>query len=181
VVENQSGARDLAGELVKLGYRRHAILTGPPSLLTASDRATGYRRGLTSAKLSVPAEFVMEGDFTRDGGYRAAEKLLDHLDDIDCIFAVNDVMAVGAMAALRDHGVSVPADVALAGFDDIATLRDLTPGLTTVRIPLTEVGVQAMRLVLQEPGPQPRIRRIKTTVVLRDSTPDRRTHNIDGD
>ena len=173
VVENQSGARELAGELVKLGYRRHAILTGPPSLLTASDRATGYRRGLTGAKLSVPPEFVVEGDFTRDGGYRAAEKLLDHLDDIDCIFAVNDVMAVGAMAALRDHGVSVPADVALAGFDDIATLRDLTPGLTTVRIPLTEVGVQALRLVQQEPGPQPRIRRIKTTVVLRDSTPDR--------
>ena len=114
---------------------------------------------------------MVEGVFTRDGGYRAAEKLLDHLDDIDCIFAVNDIMAVGAMAALRDHGISVPGDVALAGFDDIATLRDVTPRLTTVQIPLTDIGAQALRLVLQEPGPQPRIRRVKSTVVLRESTP----------
>lgn len=171
VVENQSGARDLATALVGLGYRRHAILAGPSTLLTAIDRANGYRRGLTAAKLSVPAECVVEGDFTRDGGYRAAVELLGRLDQIDCIFAVNDVMAVGAMAALRDHGVSVPGDVALAGFDDIATLRDVTPRLTTVQIPLTDVGAQALRLVLQDPGPQPRIRRVKSTVVIRDSTP----------
>lgn len=173
VVENQAGAKDLATALVKLGYRRHAILGGPPTLLTAVDRISGYRRGLTAAKLSVPPHCVVEGDFTRDGGYRAAVDLLDRLDEVDCIFAVNDVMAVGAMAALRDHGRSVPGDVALAGFDDIATLRDVTPRLTTVAIPLSEIGGQALRLVLQEPGPQPRIRRIKSTVVLRDSTPDR--------
>lgn len=172
VIENQSGARDLATELVKLGYHKHAVLSGPPTLLTAIDRVNGYRRGLTAAKLALPSEHVVGGDFTREGGYRAAERLLDRLDQIDCIFAVNDVMAVGAMAALRDHGVSVPGDVALAGFDDIATLRDVTPRLTTVQIPLTEIGAQALRLVLQEPGPQPRLRRVKSTVVIRDSTPE---------
>lgn len=171
VVENQSGARDLATELVRLGYRRHAILGGPPTFLTAIDRVNGYRRGLTAAKLTVAPELMIEGDFTREGGYRAAEQLLDRLDQVDCIFAVNDIMAVGAMAALRDHGISVPGDVALAGFDDIATLRDVTPRLTTVQIPLTDIGAQALRLVLQEPGPQPRIRRVKSTVVLRESTP----------
>ena len=171
VIENQAGARDLATELVKLGYRKHAVLSGPPTLLTAVDRVNGYRRGLTAAKLALPPEHVVGGDFTREGGYRAAEQLLGFLDRIDCIFAVNDVMAVGAMAALRDHGISVPGDVALAGFDDIATLRDVTPRLTTVQIPLTEIGAQALRLVLQEPGPQPRLRRVKSTVVIRDSTP----------
>ncbi|AQA02990.1 LacI family transcriptional regulator [Mycobacterium sp. MS1601] len=171
VVENQSGARDLATELIRLGYRRHAILAGPPHFLTAVDRAGGYRRGLTAAKLSPAPNLVVHGDFTRDGGYRAAETLIEHLDQIDCVFAVNDIMAVGAMAAFRDHGISVPGDVALAGFDDIVTLRDVTPRLTTVQIPLTEIGAQALRLVLQEPGPQSRIRRVKSTVVLRESTP----------
>lgn len=172
VIENQAGARDLACQLVELGYRRHAILAGTPALLTAADRVNGYRRGLTAKGLSVPADLVVEGAFTRDGGYQAVGKLIDRLDQIDCIFAVNDVMAVGAMAALHDNGISVPTDVALAGFDDIATLRDVTPRLTTVQVPLTDIGTQALRLVLQEPGPQPRIRRVKGTVVLRDSTPD---------
>lgn len=171
VVENLSGARDLAIDLLGLGYRRHAILAGPPTFLTAVDRANGYRRGLRAAKLSVAPEHTIEGDFTRDGGYRAACQLVEEIDRIDCIFAVNDVMAVGAMAALRDHGISVPAQVAVAGFDDIATLRDVTPQLTTVRIPLVDIGAQALRLVLQESAPQPRIRRVKGAVVLRDSTP----------
>ncbi|OKH69857.1 LacI family transcriptional regulator [Mycobacterium sp. SWH-M3] len=173
VIGDQSGARDLASELVTLGYRRHAILAGPSALLTASDRAAGYRRGLAASGLQVPRELVVEAEFTRDGGYQAATQLIDRIDAIDCIFAVNDVMAMGAMAALRDNGFSVPHDVALAGFDDIATLRDVTPRLTTVHIPLTEIGSQALRLVLEEPGHQPRIRRIKGTVVIGESTPTR--------
>lgn len=173
VMENQAGAQALATELAKRGYRRHAVLAGPSHLLTASDRVNGYRRGLTAAGLTVADDRVIEGDFTRDGGYRAAERLIDRLDGIDCIFAVNDVMAVGAMAALRDHGFSVPDDVALAGFDDIVTLRDVTPRLTTVRMSLTDIGAQALKLVLQPAGPQPRLRRVKGTVVLGESTPDR--------
>lgn len=172
VIENQSGARDLAKALVALGYRRHAVLAGPPSLLTAVDRVNGYRRGLSAHGVSVDPAHVITGAFTRDGGYAAVEQLLPHLEQIDCIFAVNDVMAVGAIAGLHDHNVSVPGDVALAGFDDIATLRDVTPRLTTVAVPLTDIGGQALRLVLQESGPQTRIRRVKGTVIIRDSTPD---------
>lgn len=173
VIGDQSGARDLATELVARGYRRHAILAGPSRLLTASDRASGYRRGLAASGLQVPKELVVEAEFTRDGGYQAATELIDRIDEIDCIFAVNDVMAMGAMAALRDHGFAVPTDVALAGFDDIATLRDVTPRLTTVHVPLTEIGAQALQLVIQEAGPRPRVRRVKATVVIGDSTPTR--------
>jgi LacI family transcriptional regulator len=171
VMENQAGAQALASELAKLGYRRHAVLAGPSTLLAATDRVTGYRRGLTAAGLKISENCVIQGEFTRDGGYHAGEQLIDRLDRIDCIFAVNDIMAVGAMAALRDHGFSVPGDVALAGFDDIATLRDVSPRLTTVRMPLTEIGAQAVKLVLQPPAPQPRLRRVKGDVVLRESTP----------
>jgi LacI family transcriptional regulator len=171
VMENQAGAQALASELAKLGYRRHAVLAGPATLLAATDRVTGYRRGLTAAGLKISENNVVQGEFTRDGGYQAVEQLIDHLDRIDCIFAVNDIMAVGAMAALRDNGFSVPGDVALAGFDDIATLRDVSPRLTTVRMPLTEIGTQAVKLVLQPPAPQPRLRRVKGHIVLRESTP----------
>ena len=70
----------------------------------------------------------------------------------DCVFAVNDVMAVGALARLRAAGLSVPGDVAVAGFDDILTLRDVTPPLTTVRLPLTRMGEMAASLVLTDGG-----------------------------
>jgi LacI family transcriptional regulator len=88
-----------------------------------------------------------------------------------CVFAVNDVMAVGALARLRSAGVSVPADIAVAGFDDILTLRDVYPPLTTVRLPLKRMGEMAANLVLsEEPPPRPRIIPVPGEVILREST-----------
>jgi LacI family transcriptional regulator len=80
-------------------------------------------------------------------------------------------MAVGAMAAARDAGIRVPDDVAVAGFDDILTLRDITPALSTVRVPLVDVGVAATELALAVPGDEPRLVHVVGTVVLRESTP----------
>jgi LacI family transcriptional regulator len=117
---------------------------------------------------------VIEGDFTRDGGYRAMSELLHATRALDAVFAVNDVMAVGAMAACRDHGLHLPDDLALAGFDDIATLRDVTPALTTVRLPLEAIGAAAVDLILTADGQPPRQKRIKGEVILRASTPQRR-------
>jgi LacI family transcriptional regulator len=92
----------------------------------------------------------------------------------DCVFAVNDVMAVGALARLRAAGLSVPGDVAVAGFDDIVTLRDVFPPLTTVRLPLTRMGEMAASLVLNgEPSDQPRVIPVPGEVVLRESTTPR--------
>jgi len=173
VVENHSGASALAAELVALGYRRFGVLAGPRSLLTARDRLDGFRDGLARAGVAAP-EMVVRGAFTRDGGYAAMLELLDASDGIDCVFAVNDVMAVGAMAACRDRGLTLPDDLALAGFDDIATLRDVHPGLTTVRLPLEEIGALALELVVTaEEGAGPRQRRIEGEVVVRASTPVR--------
>ena len=175
VLENRRGARDLATELAARGYRRFAVLAGPERLLTARDRLQGFSSGLTKAGLSAP--LVVSGEFTRDGGYAAMTELLTEVlerpADIDCVFAVNDVMAVGAMAACRDQGLRLPEDLALAGFDDIATLRDLTPGLTTVRLPLEQVGATALELVVTADGQAARQKRIRGEVILRASTPGR--------
>lgn len=86
------------------------------------------------------------------------------------MFATNDVMAVGAIAAFRARGIAVPDDVAVAGFDDIATLRDLVPSLTTVRLPLEEMGVQAAELALNTATRSPRVISVRGEVVLREST-----------
>jgi LacI family transcriptional regulator len=171
VIENRAGSRALAESLVALGYRRFGVLAGPGSLLTARDRLAGFRVGLARHGLDVAPGHMVTSDFTRDGGYAAMERLLEVRKDVHCVFAVNDVMAVGAMAALRDHGVPLPGEIAVAGFDDIATLRDVTPHLTTVRVDLERLGELVLELVLDPEQPAPRTHRARGEVVLRDSTP----------
>ncbi|TDE10650.1 LacI family DNA-binding transcriptional regulator [Jiangella asiatica] len=171
VIENRIGARDLAAELVALGYRRFGVLAGADRMLTSRDRVHGFRDGLGRSGVDLDPAFVLHGAFTRDGGYEAMQTLLDSGGELDCVFAVNDVMAVGAMAACRERGLAVPDDLGLAGFDDISTLRDVYPALTTVRLPLEKVGATAFDLVLSAPErTKPRTRRIKGEVVLRQST-----------
>jgi len=171
LLENREGARMLARRLVELGHRRFAVLAGPRQLLTARDRLTGFQSGLTAAGISLSWAQVAYGDFTRDGGYATMRELLARNVDASCVFAVNDVMAVGAISALRDHGVPLPGGMGVAGFDDIVTLRDVTPSLTTVRLPLEEVGAAALELVMQPRTERPRLRRVRGEVVVRDSTP----------
>ena len=173
LVENRAGARALAEALVGLGHREFVVLAGPAELRTSTDRLTGFREGLARSGAALPAGRVLREDFTRDGGYRAAKALLASGLRPSCLFAVNDVMAVGAMAALRDAGLRLPQDLAVAGFDDIATLRDVVPALTTVHLPLERLGTEALALALAEPSPdaRPRLRRVGGTVVVRESTP----------
>jgi LacI family transcriptional regulator, galactose operon repressor len=87
-----------------------------------------------------------------------------------CVFAVTDVMAIGALSALRDKGMTVPGDVSIAGFDDIPIVRDLTPALTTVALPLEKLGERAMELALRDSGRRRRILRVAGEVVIRAST-----------
>ncbi len=171
LVQNRVGARDLATELVGLGHRRFAVLAGPPELLTAHDRHTGFVEGLTRAGIAAADVRVVPGRFTRDGGYAAAYELMDGGFDATCVFAVNDVMAVGAMAAFRKEGLDIPGDVSVAGFDDIRTLRDLSPSLTTVYLPLESMGLRVAGIALDaDPEQPPRVVRVRGKVVLRDST-----------
>ncbi|MGN6325402.1 LacI family DNA-binding transcriptional regulator [Pseudolysinimonas sp.] len=173
VPENREGARLLAERLLELGYRRFALLTGPAGLLTAADRTAGYREALAAGGVDLPEELVVHAEFSRDGGYAAAGELLRRGLDLDVVLTGNDVMAVGAMARFREHGMALPGDLAIAGFDDIATLRDVTPALTTLHLPLARLGEAAVELALGDPEPEPRAVRIGGHVVVRQSTPPR--------
>lgn len=178
VIANHSSSGALARALHARGYRRFAVLTGPPDHLTARERLDGFTETLAELGCPVPDDALVPSEFTRDGGFEAmgrllASPLMGTDERPECVFAVNDVMAVGAIAAARAAGVRVPEDVAVAGFDDIVTLRDVTPALTTVRVPLVEIGVAATELALSEPADEPRLVRVDGSVVLRESTPVR--------
>jgi LacI family transcriptional regulator len=164
-IDNSGGARLLGETLGGLGYRGFAILAGPADLVTARDRTAAFAGALPHPPLAV-----VHGEFSRDAGYDAMTSLIDAgLDGIELVFAVNDVMAIGALAALHDRGIDVPGGVAVAGYDDIPTARDVTPALTTVHLELEAAGAAAVALALGAPVQElPSVR-----VVLRESTPAR--------
>jgi LacI family transcriptional regulator len=171
-IRNREGAAALAEQLIKHGYRSAAILTGPPGLLTARERTTGFAEAFAAAGHPIDERWLVPGDFTRDGGFLGAAELRRRgLGEIELIFAVNDVMAVGAMAYLRSAGARLPEDVAVAGFDDISTLRDVTPALTTVALPLEFIGRRALELALDDDLDNDTRMPIHGTPVLRESTP----------
>ncbi|MGO9656877.1 MAG: LacI family DNA-binding transcriptional regulator [Acidimicrobiales bacterium] len=168
--DNDDGACQMANSLSALGHRRIGIISGPPSLTTTQDRLAGFRRGLSQAGISPSDRLFRVGDFTRDGGEQAMDDLLRSAGDITAVFALNDVMAIGALRALRRRGVKVPDDVSVAGFDDIPIAADVWPPLSTVRVPLVELGVQAVNLALEPQSTGFRLEKLPTSVVLRDST-----------
>lgn len=168
--DNASGAKALGQKLVNLGHRNFGIISGPPNLATSCDRLEGFQRALNEAGIALHPERIIDGDFSRDSGAEAAVHLLKRFPQITAIFALNDIMAVGALSALRQRGVSVPHDVSLAGFDDIPIARDVTPTLSTVRLPMMQMGVRALEFVLEDHGSELQVEHLPTKVVMREST-----------
>jgi LacI family transcriptional regulator len=178
VIDNAGGADRLARLLFSLGYRRFAVLAGPENLATSEDRVAGFRAGLTACGCELPAEHVLSAQFSRDGGYVGMTELLEQgldPDAVDVVFAVNDVMAVGAIAALAEHHYLVPQDMAIAGFEDVPMLRDIRPPLTTVKLPLEEIGRLATVLALDTSGDPGRVvhHQVAVELAVRASTPPR--------
>jgi len=171
-IRNREGAAALAGQLIKHGYRSAAILTGPTDLITAKERAAGFADAFAEHGYPIDERWLVAGEFTRDGGFLGAAELRRRgLGEIEVLFAVNDIMAVGAMAYLRSAGVKLPEDVAVAGFDDIPSLRDITPALTTVSLPLELIGHQALELALDASQDGETRVPVYGVPVLRESTP----------
>ncbi|TNC21157.1 LacI family DNA-binding transcriptional regulator [Amycolatopsis alkalitolerans] len=168
---NHAGAKALAAALLGLGHRRFAVLTGPRTMTTVLDRFAGFAEGLAEAGVALSERDVFESAPSRDGGYAAAGSLLARRHRATCVFAVNDQMALGAMTALREAGRSIPGDISIAGFDGIPVARDLNPSLSTVALPLEELGEQVLELALDgSRGGRSRVRRVPAEVVLREST-----------
>jgi LacI family transcriptional regulator len=172
-IANQDGAFRMVRHLVDLGHRRIATVTGPSRNVDAQQRVVGYRAALASAGIAHDMALEIEGDFTEPSGYRAVETLLALSPRPSAVFFGNDNMAIGALAALSAQGVRVPEDMAIAGFDDIAMARYLTPALTTVHVDLLEFGARAIKRLLAvkdgAAGDTPRHEVVGTELVVRRS------------
>jgi len=168
VVDNTEGSRTLVTALAADGHDTFAYLAGPASIVTSEERLAGYRQGVAEA--GVTDLGVHRGGFGSAGGADAVRELLAtgvlRTGRRVTVVAANDVMALGAAAALAAEGLRVPEDVALAGFDDIPPLAFSTPPLTTVRLPLEEIGRHAAELALE---PRRRLVHVAGTVVRRAS------------
>jgi LacI family transcriptional regulator len=162
-VDNIDAARNAVLHLIRLGYKRIATIAGPRRLTAGEDRLQGYRRALRDRGMDFDPELIVEGDFTEAGGYEAMSQLLPHKPD--AVFAASDIMAVGAMRAVRDAGLSIPDDIAMVGFDDISLATLPEPPLTTVHQPVQQFGKAAIELLLDliENGIQPPRRVVMVT------------------
>jgi LacI family transcriptional regulator len=151
---NEAGAYALACKVIGLGHRRVGVIAGPRTLTTTTDRLSGVRRAAGELGVPLAPEQIVYADFTRDGGAVAAAELLAAAPGLTAILALNDSMAVGTLATLRERGVAVPEQISVTGFDDMPIARDVTPALTTVRLPLVAMGERAMALALgDDAGP----------------------------
>lgn len=173
-VDNRGAAAKLVSGLVELGHRRFIILLGDAELKTIQERKAGFFDGLTEAGLEPMA--VLSATFTRNGGLEAMTRHLgESAEDLGegqvCVLAANDVMALGALTAVRRAGLRVPEDVAVAGFDDISTLEDMVPSISTVHLPLSEMGERAGRMLLAaDEGESGEIQVVAGEPIFREST-----------
>lgn len=145
---NIEGGRTATQHLIERGRRRIAMLNGPLDYGCNQERLDGYRAALEAARIGFDARRVANGDFAESGGTTAMASLLAADPDLDAVFVANDLMAFGAMRALRDAGRTVPDDVAVVGFDDLPASALTHPPLTTVRQPLYEMGRTAATMVM---------------------------------
>jgi DNA-binding LacI/PurR family transcriptional regulator len=146
--DNRGGGRLAVEHLLSLGRRTIATITGPASMCAGIDRHAGYRDALEAAGLPVRRGLVEEGDFGEESGYRAMLRLLARNQTLDGVFAASDLMAAGALHALREARREIPGDVAVIGFDDSPIASHTLPTLTSVRQPVDEMTATTAELLL---------------------------------
>ncbi len=170
VCDYRSGAQQIMNYLQQLGHQKIGLICGAPDTQTQQDLIAIWRDRQHQAGGCADQTCMADGRFTEAGGAAAAEALLRAHPDITAIFAGNDKMAMGAMHYLAQQGLRIPADISVTGFDDIAHTAFVTPGLTTVHVPLYEAGAMACeRLIERIRGRIERVReKLPTHLVVRD-------------
>ena len=172
-IDNVAGAKAMTDHLLQLGHRRIAFIRGAACNVDAEERHRGFRSALRAAGVEHRADWEPRGNFTESGGYRAAQALLGLAERPTAVFAANDSMAIGALCAMREAGVGVPDEVAVAGFDDIPIARFTSPLLTSVHVPICRLGERAaerlVHAISHEQRPRRRRETLPTTLVVRQS------------
>jgi LacI family transcriptional regulator len=169
---NWSGSLRATEYLIGLGHRRIGFIAGPPQLMCSRARLDGYRAALETAGIAFDDKLIYPGNFYHESGFTGGSKLLESAEPPTAIFASSDQMALGVYEAIRQRGLRVADDVSVVGFDDLPEVRWCSPPLTTIRQPLSEMGMLAARTLLRlaqgERIESPRVE-LATELVVRDS------------
>ena len=172
--DNAGAALAAVNHLLEIGHTRIAMAAGVAGTPPREHRVLGYRRALSEHHIPTEERLIRAGEFTQEGGYEATRELLRMSPRPTAIFTANDLMAIGAMQALREEGLSVPGDMSLVGFDNIAMAGLIHPGLTTIDQFSREAGTRAAnrlfaRLKGEDTGP-PTFQQLNFALVIREST-----------
>ena len=174
VTHDSRGAARAARHLAELGHRRIAFISGPDTFRSSHERGQGFRGGLAEHGLQLDDGYVRQGAYTFESGVEAARSLLSMPEPPTAIFAGNDEMAIGVMKAARDAGLDVPRDLSIVGFDDLPMASRVWPNLTTVRLPIRDMGrMAAEKLTARSRGLDPATLvqpQVDPSLVVRDST-----------
>jgi len=172
-VDNTEGAYQATRYLLELGHRRIAAITGQLHVTSAVERLKGFKRALREFGITMAPEYIQEGRFDRLSGYEKSLMLLQFSPRPTAVFAANDLVALGVLAAMRELGLRCPEDVSLTGFDDLELASFTNPALTTVAQPAYQMGARAAALLFErlrgEDLPAQHIV-MKTALKARDST-----------
>ena len=172
-IDNYGGAYESVQHLIRHAHSRIAIIKGTENNYDSSLRLKGYRQALLDNDIPLHPAYELTGDFTEAAGAAAAKEIIAMQERPTAVFAANDAMAIGAIGALRELGIRIPDDIAIAGFDDIPIARSIMPGLTSVHTSISELGMLAMnRLIIAIDKKEEHQRQqtiIRTTLVVRES------------
>ncbi len=169
-VDNVQGAYQAVSHLIHLGHIRIGTITGSLTTTAGLDRRAGYEQALRECNLPLENDLIVTSDFTESGGYQAMQRLLPYRPA--AVFVASDTMAFGALRAIREAELRVPADVALVGFDDLTPATSAEPPLTTVYQPVRRFGEQAVEMlldILQNGSEPPRRVVLNTELIIRNS------------
>lgn len=147
--DSEAGAYALTRHLIELGHRRIAVLAGRRTVSTSVDRVKGFKRALAEARIEADPQLVRYGGYHQSEGYAMAREVLDLAPAPTAVFAANNFIAVGAMRAIREAGLRVPADLSIVGFDDLPPDWSMDPFLTVVAQPAYTFGQRAAELLLE--------------------------------
>ena len=172
MVDNIGGAAQAVQHLLDIGHRRIGFIGGPDGSTTALDRLEGYKKAMARNGVIYAPGLVKKGTWTPESGYLLGTRLLQGKSRPTAIVAANDQMAFGAIKAARALGLAVPKDLAVAGFDDIPLSSYFDPPLTTVKIPMHDLGAASMQMLLSliSGGKFERTKLFRTTLQVRGST-----------
>jgi len=172
-IDDVQAAQDMTEYLIGLGHRRIGFILGPSTMITSQRRLEGYQQALEKNQIAFDPSLVFNGDFTFESGLQAASHFVDRQPPVTAVFASNDREAMGCLFGLKQKGIAVPEQMSIAGFDDIEMLQYVNPPLTTVCVPMHEIGVRGIMQILKAKNSKDVIVeniRLPHSLVIREST-----------